>query len=83
MNLPFVCYLSLLIGIYIYNAHSVDKKLRKIETLKAEVNDARWRYMDVKQDIMQGSTQSQIGKKVAGLELKPMREVPYVIKAEK
>jgi|GEM_PF-325856 len=79
MNLPFVCYLALLIGVYIYSAHSVEGKLRKIEALKAEVNDTKWRYMDVKKDIMYGSTQSQIESKVAELDLKPIRNAPIKI----
>ena len=79
MNLPFVCYLTLLGVIYIFNSHGVEKKLRRIESLKAEVNDTRWRYMDIKQGIMYGSTQSQIEKKVADLNLKPIRTVPIKI----
>jgi len=79
MNLPFVCYLALLCVVYIYSSHSVEGDLRKIEKLKAEVNDARWRYMDIKQDIMYGSTQSQIEEKVADLDLKPIRNAPIKI----
>lgn len=79
MNLPFVCYLALLGALYIFNAHGVEKDLRKIEVLKTEVNDARWRYMNVKQEVMYGSTQSQIQEKVAELNLQPISEVPYVI----
>ena len=67
MNLPFVCYLALLGIVYIYSVHSVEGNLRKIEALKSEVNDTRWRYMNIKQEIMYGSTQSQIEKKVADL----------------
>lgn len=79
MNLPFVCYLALLGIVYIYSVHSVEGNLRKIEALKDEVNDTRWRYMDIKQEIMYGSTQSQIEKKVADLNLKPIRTVPIKI----
>ena len=79
MNLPFVCYLALLVGVYIFSSHSVEGKLRKIEALKAEVNDTKWRYMDIKKDIMYGSTQSQIEEKVAELDLKPIRNAPIKI----
>ncbi len=79
MNLPFVCYLALLVGVYIFSSHSVEGKLRKIEALKAEVNDTKWRYMDIKKDIMYGSTQSQIEQKVAELDLKPIRNAPIKI----
>lgn len=79
MNLPFVCYLALLGVVYIFSAHSVEGNLRKIEALKAEVNDTKWRYMDIKKDIMYGSTQSQIEQKVAELDLKPIRNAPIKI----
>ncbi len=79
MNLPFVCYLALLGVVYIFNAHSVEGNLRRIEVLKSEVSDLNWRLMDVKQGMMYGSTQSQIEKKVADLNLKPIRTVPIKI----
>ncbi|MEE9437547.1 MAG: FtsL-like putative cell division protein [Saprospiraceae bacterium] len=79
MNLPFVCYLALLCVVYIFNINGVEKKLRKIEVLRSEVKDANWRYMDIKQGVMYGSTQSQIEKKVAGLNLKPIRKAPFRI----
>jgi len=83
MNLPFVCYLTLLGVIYIYTSHSVEKKQRYIEDLKADVKDARWRYMELNKDIMYGSTQSQIEERVADLDLKPMRSAPILLKQEK
>ncbi len=79
MNLPFVCYLALLCVVYIFNINGVEKKLRKIEVLRSEVKDANWRYMDIKQGVMYGSTQSQIEKKVADLNLKPIRKAPFKI----
>ncbi len=80
MNLPFVCYLTLLGIVYIFNAHSVEGNLRHIEILKDEVSDSNWRLMDVKQGMMYGSTQSQIQKKVAGMDLKYTDQLPRKIK---
>jgi len=80
MNLPFVCFLALIGIVYIFNAHSVERKVRKIDALKAEVNNVRWRYMDVKKEIMYGSTQSQIQKRVADLQLEPVGEAPIKLK---
>jgi len=79
MNLPFACYLALLVGVYIFCAHNVEGSLREIEALKNDVKDAEWRYMDIKKDIMYGSTQSQIEQKVADLNLKPIRNAPIKI----
>lgn len=82
MNLPYVCFLAFLGLVYIYNAHSVERKMRKIDTLKSEVSDLRWRHLNVKQEIMYGSTQSQIQRRVADLKLKSVEEPPITVKKE-
>lgn len=83
VNLPFVCYLALLGVIYISNAHASEKAVRKIEVLKQEVKDTKWRAMNLKQEVMHGSIQSQIERKVEGSGLLPSKEPPYKIIAEK
>ncbi|MBK9256949.1 MAG: hypothetical protein IPM42_15815 [Saprospiraceae bacterium] len=83
VNLPFVCYLALLGVIYISNAHASEKALRKIETLKQEVKDIKWRYINLKQELMYSSTQSQIEKKVENSGLLPLTNPPVKIVADK
>ena len=83
VNLPFVCYLALLGVIYISNAHASEKAVRKIEALKQEVKDTKWRAMNLKQEVMHGSIQSQIESKVEGTGLLPSTEPPYKIVADK
>lgn len=83
VNLPFVCYLVLLGVIYISNAHASEKAVRKTEVLKQEVKDIRWRALNLKQEVMQGSIQSQIEDKVRDSGLKPSTNPPYKIVAEK
>lgn len=82
LNLPFVFFITLLGLVYIFNAHSVESKLRRIDELKAEVNEVRSRYIDVNNELMFGSTQSQIQKRVAELELKAVKEAPIVINSK-
>ena len=40
VNLPYVCFLTLLAVGYIANSHAAEHNLRKIESLKKEVKDA-------------------------------------------
>jgi hypothetical protein len=82
VNLPFVCYLVLLGVIYISNAHASEKALRRIETLKQEVKDTKWHYMNLQQQLEYGSIQSQIEEKVEGLGLVPNQKPPIVINAK-
>ena len=83
VNLLFVCYLVLLGLIYISNAHATEKAVRRIETLKQEVKDTNWRFMNLRQEIMSGSTQSQIEKKVKNLNLTSSNVPPLVLEVDK
>jgi len=83
MNLPFVCYLALLGIVYIYNVHTTEKNLRRIEALEKVVKDTKSRYDDINQEVMYGSTQSQMQDKVASMDLKYTGQLPKKIKVEK
>ena len=82
INLPFVCYLALLGVIYISNAHASERSVRKIEALKKEVNETKWRAVNLRQEVMQSSIQSQIERKIEGSGLVPSTSAPYKIVAE-
>lgn len=81
-NVPFLCFIALLGVIYISNAHSVEKKLRKIEVLKKEVKEEKWKYMEVKTDIIHESTESQLAKKLNDKEIKINDEAPVKLNGE-
>jgi len=83
VNLPFVCYLALLGIVYISNAHSTEKAVRRIEDLKKEVKDTKWRAMNLRQEVMHGSIQSQIEKRVENTGIMPAVVPPYKIVADK
>lgn len=79
VNLPYVCFLSILVVLYIANSHAAEHNLRKIESLKKEVKDAEWKYMNIQKEIMYGSTQTQIEKKVESSGLKMGDKLPQKI----
>lgn len=83
VNLPFVCYLALLGVIYISNAHASEKAVRRIESLKEEVKQTKWKALNIRQEVMRGSIQSQIEAKVEGSGLLPATEPPFKIVAQK
>ena len=82
VNLPFVCYLALLAVVYIFNAHASERSLRELDALKKEVKDYRWQYMNLKQELMYGSTQSQLSDKLKEEELVPLGTVPKKLKVK-
>jgi hypothetical protein len=84
INLPFVCYLALLGIVYIANAHTVERYLRRIDKLKQEVMDDKMLYINLKQEVVYSSTQSQLAKKLEEKEIKPIGNLPkkLIIKKE-
>lgn len=78
-NMPFMMFISLLVVLYIANIHKAERKLRYVNVLKNDVKEAKWKYQDVRQSIMYGSTQGQLLKKLQGGELKENRSIPEKI----
>lgn len=83
INLPFVCYLAFLGIVYINNAHTAERSLRKIDRLKKEVMDDKWQYMNLKQELMYGSTQSQLAKNLEEKQILPLAKLPRKIVVDK
>ena len=63
-NIPFMFFLMVLSLFYIANAHYAEKKVRQIERLKKEVKTLKWEYWTLQSQIMKGSTQSELERKV-------------------
>jgi ribosomal protein S2 len=55
--------------LYIANAHTVEKRIRKINKLEYEMKDLRAEYITLKSELMYLSKQSEVAKRVevAGL----------------
>jgi len=79
VNLPYISFVAILAVIYIANSHAAEHNLRQIEQLKKEVKDAEWKYMSIQKEIMYGSTQSQVEKKVESSGLKLGKSIPEKI----
>lgn len=84
INLPFVCYLAFLGIVYIANAHTVERYLRRIDKLKQEVMDDKMLYINLKQEVEYSSTQSQLETKLKEKEIKPISKLPkkLIVKKE-
>ncbi len=78
-NLPFICFVCVLLLVYIANAHQAEKKVRQIQALKKEIRELNYQYRGVKNQIMYGSTPSQVADKVKKMDLKVSEELPKKI----
>ncbi|MGA0256736.1 MAG: FtsL-like putative cell division protein [Saprospiraceae bacterium] len=82
-NMGFILLLTLLGLLYIANAHRGERKLRKINKLRKEVNDAKANYQEVKSETTYNTTESQLIKKLEPQGLKMNTETPILIKPER
>lgn len=82
-NMGFILLLTLLGLLYISNAHRGERKLRKINKLRKEVNDAKANYQEVKSETTYNTTESQLIKKLEPQGLKMNTETPILIKPER
>ncbi len=76
VNLNFIGFVVLLVLFYIANAHYSERKLRNIDRVKKEVNDYKAQYLNLKQSMMSGSTQSEFAKRLEPQKIQPLSEVP-------
>jgi len=81
--LPKILFIMVLGLVYISNTHYAEKTVRKINTIRAEVEDLRADYTTLKSDLMFASKQSEVARKVKALGLKESLKPPYKVAIEK
>ncbi len=79
-NISFVCFLALLGVVYISNAHSAEKKARKLKSITDEVKQVRWQFESVNHELIYNSTQSQLAEKLKQHEIGVAESLPQKIK---
>jgi len=79
-NFPFICFLAFLGVVYIANAHSAEKKARKIQAAQTELQKARWQYESIRHKLIYESTQSRVVEKLKDRDLRIEEQVPRKFK---
>ena len=80
VNLPYIFFSSVLILVYIFNHHFAEKSMRKIDSLKKEVEDLRYQSINTKKELMFESIQSELAKNLEDKGLQVATKVPIKIK---
>lgn len=62
--LPFLLFLTLVAALLIANTYYAEKKVRRIEQLRAEVTELHVRYITNKSELMFLSNQSEISRRL-------------------
>lgn len=78
-QVPFFLFLALLAVVYIYNGHTADKMIRKINRTSIELKELQYEFKSVKGDVLQRSKQSELVEAVDPLGLKELTTSPVVL----
>lgn len=80
---PKILFVLVLGLFYIGNTHHVEKTVRQINNMQAEVEDLRADYTTLKANLMFSSKQSEVARKVKMFDLKESLIPPHKIVIEK
>jgi cell division protein FtsL len=78
-QIPFALFIVLLLLIHIWNAHNVEKVIRKTDTLNREIKELRSEYISILSELMSESKQSTVAAKLDTLGIKELTTPPYKI----
>ena len=78
-NVPFLAFVALLCVLYINNTQQAVEIQREANKQNKTLKELRWKYMDVKTQLMYARMETEVIKKSVALGLKPMSLPPYTI----
>jgi hypothetical protein len=81
-NIPFLAFLALICVLYINNSQRAVSMQREINTQNKKLKELRWKYMDIKSQLMNAGMESEMIRSAAGLGLKPLALPPYTIEVD-
>ena len=77
--LPLGGLVCVLILLYIFNVHRVEKKIRTIDHLHSDIEELRREHFSVMQKSWYDGTLNQVAKKVDGVDIKNRVAIPKKI----
>ena len=80
--LPKVAFLVVMGLVYVWNTHYAERSIRQINQLETEVESLRADVTTMEAEVMYGSKQSEVAKKVKALGLVESKEPPCKIITE-
>ena len=81
-NIPFLAFLVLLCVLYISNSQRAIDMQRELNARNRELKELRWKYMDVKSQLMYVKTETQVMNNAEKVGLKPSLLPAYKIKGK-
>lgn len=78
-NIPFLAFLVVLCVLYISNSHRAIEMQREVNARNKVLKELRWKYMDMKSQLMYVKTETQVMKNAEKLGLKPSLMPAYKV----
>jgi hypothetical protein len=78
-QIPFGLFIVLLLLIHIWNAHNVEKVIRRTDKLNREIKELRSEYISILSELMSESKQSAVAAKLDTLGIKELTTPPFKI----
>ncbi len=77
--LPYLLFLALLIMLYIANTYYAERKERSIQALQKELKEYRKEYITTRSELMKQSQQSEVARRLAGINIFESRVPPIKV----
>lgn len=81
-NVPFLAFLVLLCVLYITNNQRTIETQRELNQKNEALKELRWKYMDIKSQLMNAHMETEVIRNASALGLKPMMFPAYRIEAD-
>ena len=81
-NIPFIAFIVLLCVLYITNSQRNIETQRVLNKKNEELKELRWKYMDIKSQLMSAGMETEIIRNAANIGLKPIMLPAYRIELD-
>jgi hypothetical protein len=81
-NLPYLAFVSLLCVFYISNNHHAIDMQRELNNENKILKELRWKYMDMKMQLLNTKMESQVIRSAGAYGLKPLIMPAYKVDAD-
>jgi Bacteriodetes cell division protein (FtsL-like) len=81
-NIPYLAFVSLLCVLYISNNHRAIEMQRELNAQNKTLKELRWKYMDIKSQLMYTKMETQVIRSAVVIGLKPLMLPAYKVEAD-
>ena len=81
-NIPYIAFLALLCVLYINNNQRAIEMQRELNAQNKILKELRWKYMDIKSQLVNARMETEVIRNASKIGLKPMMLPAYKVSAD-